>query len=299
MLPVMHPPDERPGGRRKGPVAERVAVRFAITLLFGTMLIRLALIATDWNFGDINAYWLAAERLKHGEPLFLGSLDPDSYRVFRYSPWFAWLWVPLTYLPRTLVTFAWTSLLSVAAAAILVGLIRLRSAAAAALAMILAPWLLSLVQVGNIQPLVVASLGFWTSRRSGPFWVGMAASLKIVPGAFALVYVARREWRRVALTVGFAALLTAPYLLYDLSGYQTDPGRSYSFYYYASPTVWAVVAGGTAVVAMLLAWRRSPYTWVAAAAVAMVLAPRSHVTYATYLAVGVLGGSADVIRGKR
>jgi Glycosyltransferase family 87 len=280
-------------------VAERVAVRFAIALLFGTMLIRLALIVTDWNFGDINAYWLAAERLKHGEPLYLGTLDPDSYRVFRYSPWFAWLWVPMTYLPRPLVTFAWTTLLGAASAAILWGLLRLRSAAGASLAMILAPWLLSLVQVGNIQPLVVAALGLWTSRRSGPVWVGLAASLKIVPGAFALVYLARREWRRLALSVGVATLLAAPYLLYDLSGYQTDPGRSYSFYYYASPTVWAVMAGATVVVAIALAWFRSPYTWVAAAAVAMVLAPRSHVTYATYLAVGVLGGSADVIRSRR
>ena len=49
-----------------------VLKRFVIALLFGTMLIRVALIATDWNFGDISAYWLAAERLKHGEPLYLG-----------------------------------------------------------------------------------------------------------------------------------------------------------------------------------------------------------------------------------
>ena len=77
--------------------------RFVIAVLFGTMLIRAGLIITDWNFGDINAYWLAAERLKHGEQLYLGSLNPDSYQVFRYAPWFAWFWVPLTYLPRTLV----------------------------------------------------------------------------------------------------------------------------------------------------------------------------------------------------
>ena len=142
--------------------------RFVIALLFGTMLIRVALIATDWNFGDINAYWLAAERIKHGEPLYLGSLDPDSYRVFRYAPWFAWLWVPLTYLPRTLVEVAWTGVLGAASVAILVGLLRLRSAAAIALALILTPWLLSLVQVGNIQPLVVAALAFGMSRRSRP-----------------------------------------------------------------------------------------------------------------------------------
>ena len=77
-----------------------IAQRLVIALLFGTMLIRIALIATDWNFGDINAYWLAAHRLRDGEPLYLTNLSPDSYRVFRYAPWFAWAWVPLTYLPR-------------------------------------------------------------------------------------------------------------------------------------------------------------------------------------------------------
>jgi Glycosyltransferase family 87 len=278
------------------PATTRIIQRAVVALLFGTMLIRVALIATDWNFGDINAYWLAAERLKHGEQLFLGSLDPDSYRVFRYSPWFAWLWVPLTYLPRWLITFAWTSLLGVASAGILWGLLRLRSAAAVALALIMTPWLLSLVQVGNIQPLVVAALGFGLSRRRGPLWVGVAASLKLVPGVFGLVFVARREWTRLGLSVLASFVLLAPYLLYDLSGYQTDPGRSYSFYYYASPAAWAVTAALSVIVAVFLAWRRSPYVWVAAAVAAMLLAPRSHVTYATYLAVGIIGGSADRMR---
>jgi Glycosyltransferase family 87 len=273
--------------------------RFVIALLFGTMLIRVALIAGDWNFGDINAYWLAADRLKHGEPLYLGSLDPDSYRVFRYAPWFAWLWVPLTYLPRTLVELTWTCLLGVASVAIVVALLRLRTAAAVALALIITPWLLSLVQVGNIQPLVVAALALGISRRSGPFWVGISASLKIVPGAFALVYVARREWGRVLWTVAITAVLMAPILLYDVSGYQTDPGRSYSLYYYVSPAAWVIAAVAAATMGLLLAWRRSPHVWVAAAVAVMLLAPRSHVTYATYLVVGVLAAGADRIGGRQ
>ena len=267
--------------------------RFVIALLFGTMLIRVALIATDWNFGDINAYWLAAERIKHGEPLYLGSLDPDSYRVFRYAPWFAWLWVPLTYLPRTLVELAWTGVLGAASIAILAGLLRLRSAAAVALALILTPWLLSLVQVGNIQPLVVAALAFGMSRRSGPIWVGITASLKIVPGAFGLVYLARREWARFGMAIVLSAVFLVPMLLYNLSGYQTDPGRSYSLYYYVSPLAWALAASAASLIAVGLAWRRSRYIWVAAAIAVILLAPRSHVTYATYLVIGLLGGRAD------
>jgi glycosyl transferase family 87 len=275
---------------------QRLATRIVIGLLFGTMLIRIALIATDWNLGDINAYWLAAERLKHGEPLYLGSLDPDSYRVFRYAPWFAWLWVPLTYLPRTLVEVLWTAGLGVASLAILVGLARLRSAAAWALAMIMAPWLLSLVQVGNIQPFVVAALAFGISRRSGPLWVGITASLKGAPLLFSLVYLARREWMRIVLAVLVTAVFMATFLLYDLSGYTTDPGRSYSLYYYVSPLAWAAAVGVAAVAALVLAVRRSPYVWVATAVAVILLAPRTHVTYATYLVVGLLGGDRDRIR---
>lgn len=273
--------------------AQPLLKRFVIAILFGTMLIRAGLIITDWNFGDINAYWLAAERLKHGEPLYLGSLNPDSYQVFRYAPWFAWFWVPLTYLPRNLVEIGWAALLALASGWILLALLRLRSAAAVGLALILIPWLLSLVQVGNIQPLVVAALGFGMSRRAGPVWVGVTAALKVVPGLFALVYVARREWRRAFLAVVWTAIFAAPFLLYDLSGYQTDPGRSYSLYYFASPTAWVVGASAAVVVAVLLAIRQSRYIWVAAAIAVMLAGPRTHVTYATYLVVGLLGGPAD------
>jgi Glycosyltransferase family 87 len=280
-------------GASNKPALSLWAQRFVIGLLFGTMLIRVALIAADWSFGDINAYWLAAERLKHGEPLYLGSLDPDSYRVFRYAPWFAWLWVPLTYLPRTVVEWGWAAILGGASIAILVALLRLRSAAAWALTFLITPWLLSLVQVGNIQPLVVAALAFGISRRSGPVWIGLTASLKFVPLAYALIYVARRQFRRVAMSVALTAVFLAPFLLYDLSGYTTAPGRSVSFYYYVGPWAWVVTAAGSSAVAVWLALRRSPYVWVATALAVGLLAPRTHETYATYLVIGLLNGARD------
>lgn len=272
---------------------QSIAQRFVVAVLFGAMLIRVWQIAFDWNFGDINAYWLAADRLRAGDPLYLGSLDPDSYRVFRYAPWFAWLWVPLTSLPRELVTAAWTALLAGASLWILVGVARFRSPAAWALIFLMAPWLLSLVQVGNIQPLVVAALGFGMTRAAGPFWLGVTSSLKAAPGLFVLGYVGRREWRRVAWSALFSAILAAPFLLYDLSGYQTDPGRSYSLYYYASPTAWLVAAGVATAVAVVLAATRSRHVWLAAAVAVMLVAPRTHVTYATYLLVGVLAARSS------
>lgn len=267
--------------------------RFVLALLFGTMLIRVALIWNEWGFEDVNAYWLAAHRLRDGEPLYLGSLDPDSYRVFRYAPWFAWLWVPLSYLPRELVTAAWGTLLGAASLALLAGLAQLRRPAAWALAFIVTPWLLSLVQVGNIQPLVVASLAFGITRRSGPLWIGIAASLKGGPILWVLPYLGRREWGRIAASVAVAAVLLLPLLVTDLSGYTTDPGASYSLYYYVSPTAWAAAAIASTALAGVLAWRRSPYVWVATAVAVMLIPPRTHVTYATFLVVAVLGGVRD------
>jgi hypothetical protein len=278
--------------------AEQLAQRFVIGLLFATMLIRVALIAGDWSFGDVDAYWQAALRLRSGQPLYLPGVDPDSYRVFRYAPWFAWLWVPLSYLPQTVVEWAWAAVLAVASIAILVGLARLNRPGAWALALIITPWLLSNVQVGNIQPLVVAMLAFGVSRKSGPVWVGIAASLKVAPLGFALVYLARREWLRFVGSAAIAAILLAPLMLYDLSGYTTDPGRSYSLYYYVSPTAWVLAAAASSLVALVLAVRRSPYVWVAAALAVMLLPPRTHVTYATFLVVGLLGGLADRIDGR-
>lgn len=279
--------------------AEQLAQRFVIGLLFATVLVRVALIAGDWSFGDVDAYWQAALRLRTGQPLYLPGVDPDSYQVFRYAPWFAWLWVPLSHLPQTVVEWAWAGVLAIASVAILVGLARLNRPGGWALALLITPWLLSLVQVGNIQPLAVAMLAFGVSRRSGPLWVGIAASLKLAPLGFALVYLARREWLRLVASAGVVAFLLAPVLLYDLSGYSTDPGRSFSFYYYVHPAAWLVTAAASSGLAIVLAVRRSPYVWVAAAVAVMLLPPRTHVTYATFLVVGLLGGLRDRIDERR
>jgi len=275
-----------------GVIPVRLLQRFVIGFLFAAMLIRIALIWNEWTFGDVDAYLAAAHRIRDGLPLYAG-FDPDSYRVFRYAPWFAWPWVPLSYLPRDLVAWSWGAVLAVASGSVLVGLARLRRPAAWGLGLLIAPWLLSLVQVGNVQPIIIAMLVFGITRRSGPVWVGIAASVKAVPILFVLPYVARREWGRVAASVAVTAVLLAPLVATGIAGYTTDPGRSFSLYYYVSPIAWAIGAAASSAVALLLAWRRSRYVWVATAVAAMLLPPRSHITYATYLVIGILGGKRD------
>ena len=275
---------------------QRTAQRVVIGLIFATALIRAWLIIGEWGFQDVDAYWQAAMRLREGGALFPVGVDPDGYAVFRYAPWFAWLWVPLTYAPRVLVEIVWGCLLGCAALAVFAALARLRRPAAWALLFLIFPWMLSLVQVGNIQPLLVAMLAFGVSRPSGPIWIAISASLKAFPLAWVLVYAARRQWSQVAWTVAIALALTLPFLFYDLTGYVTDPGASgLSLYYYFSPTVWLMAALVSALIAIGLAWKQSPWLWPAIAVAVMLAAPRSHVTAATYLVVGLLAGERDHI----
>lgn len=279
------------------PLAARrrhLIARTAIGLLLFFALTDMWLRMGNWHFEDVGAYWEAAHRIRDGLPLYGGPDNPDSYRVFRYAPWFAYAWVPLSYLPRQIAEVAWGISLAVASGAVLWALVRLRTAASLALAILLTPMFFSLVQVGNVQPLVVAMLAFGASRRSGPIWIAIAASLKAVPILYLLIYLARREWRRAAIALFATAILVAP-MLADLRGYTTNPGASFSLYYYVSPAAWAVAGVAAIGAAAWLAWRRSPFLWVAISVAVMLVAPRAHPTYATFLVVGLLAGGRDLI----
>ena len=44
---------------------------------------------------DADAYWQAALRIRDGLPLYGGS-RLDETQIYRYAPWFAYAWLPLT-----------------------------------------------------------------------------------------------------------------------------------------------------------------------------------------------------------
>lgn len=272
--------------RRWTPATAAMWLTFAILLAWGLAYVVVRI--QFWEMRDVEAYWEAALRLRAGEPLYADPPSPTEYNLYRYAPWFAWLWVPLTFIDQRIAYGLWAAVLLVASAAILWALLRLRTAGALALAAIMAPWLLSLVEVGNVQPLVVAALGFGISRRSGPLWVGVAASLKASPLLYVLVYVARRQWRRVLLSLLATAVLLSPLLLTDLSHYDSDPGLSFSLYGWVSPAAWLGGAALAAGAATAVALRRSPWTFFAIGLAMMFVQPRSHVTTITFLLVGLL-----------
>jgi hypothetical protein len=244
----------------------------------------------SWDLEDADAYWNAAQRLRIGQPLYI-PVDPgaDEMVAYRYAPWFAWAWVPLTYLPKHVVQIAWSAVLIAASAVALAPLVRMRSAAAVCLLFLLGGLLIRTASTGNVHALMMAALVWGVSRRSAPFWIGVAASLKVVPILFALVLAGRGEWRRTALAIGVAALLWLPAAFLSLGSYPAEAGESLSLLSIVGPIPWLVAAAVVTGVAFRLAKTR--YAWAAASAAVIAAVPRLAFYDLTYLLVATPAGS--------
>jgi hypothetical protein len=246
---------------------------------------------TSWDLEDMDAYWNAAQRLRDGSPLYPAVGDPGAADVFRYSPWFAWLWVPLTHVHKSAVQIGWSGILIASLMLALVPVLRHRSLAAVCLATLLGGFLFKTASTGNVHTLLVAALVHGVTRRSGPVWIGVAASLKVVPIVYALVYAARGEWRRAALSVAVGALLSAPILAYDLVNYPITEAGSFSLLSMGGPIFW--LAGAALATAAVLLLARSRFAWCAASVGALAALPRLQLYDATYLLVAITHNGAD------
>jgi hypothetical protein len=220
--------------------------------------------------GDIQIYWDAGQRVLNGDPLYPGT---SPYTSFRYAPWFAWAWAGFSVLPYQLVAVVWQAALLVACVAIGIPFVR-RGVYGVAFAGLMVPLLFAVSAGGNVQALLVASLLFGIDRRSGPVWIAVAASLRATPILFAAVYAARREWARFWVTLGLTALLTAPMLLYNPETLVTDVAGREPGPLAFSPVFYAVLATASVLVLAVLAYRKSPYTVLGAAAGAVLASPK-------------------------
>jgi hypothetical protein len=264
----------------------RLARLLAIALVVGVGISQLVFTIGDWHLRDMDAYWEAAMRLREGEPLYPALADGEASEVYRYAPWFAWGWVPLTYLPRGVIDVIWSAVLLAASGAALVPL----ACAGAWLAVaFFAPILVGISAIGNVQPLIVAALVLGLERRSGPLWIAAAASLKAVPILFVVTYLGRRQWLRAAATLGLTAVLVAPILLYDLSAYPTDAGAAAGLA--GSPLLYAAVVAVGILVSLRLA--RTRYGWLSSAATVAAAVPRLFVYDVTFVLAGRPLGEDD------
>ena len=262
----------------QSPVA-RLGQLLAIAVVVGMGLAFLVWAVTGWTLADANAYWQAGLRLRVGADLYPAVGNLESSSVFRYAPWFAWVVVPVTYLPLTVVAVGWSAVLIGASTIAVWPLVREQRYAQL---VFFWPILIAISASGNVHAVLVATLVHGVERRSGPLWIAIAASLKAVPLLFALVYLGRRQWLRAAATVLVSALLVAPALIYDLSHYPSGAGGAGLLIRWLPIYVGVVLAGITA--SLLLA--RTTFGWLAAATTAALTLPRFFTYDVTFLLVG-------------
>jgi hypothetical protein len=230
---------------------------------------------------DADAYWRAAERLREGQPLYPALGSQDASEVYRYAPWFAVVWIPLTFLPQALAYGIWGIVLMAAVGACAWASLRTRTVAGALLALIMLGMLVPAAASGNVQPLLLAALVLGVERRSGPLWIALAASLKAAPILLVAVYLGRRQWLRAAVAAVLTVALVLPILAFDVSQYPASVGAA------AGPIPeWAgfAVAAVLAIAAVPLA--RTKYGWIAAAAAIVFAIPRWSYYQATFVLVG-------------
>lgn len=265
----------------------RLLARFATLgfALFGVGLVVHSFM--HWEPADVEAYWSAAMRLRSGEALYPLAADVNAADVYRYAPWFAAAWVPLTYVPRHIVEVLWSASLVAASAAVAIPLVLTRSKAGVASGALLGAFLIQIASRGNVHPLMIAALAYGSGRRTGPLWIAAAASLKAVPLLYAIVYATRGEWARVAATVALTAVLVLPMLLFGVGDYTTDPGWSLSLYA-ISPVFFAGVAVTAIVMAIVVARARPRLAWLAVSVAAILTLPRYFLYELTFLAVAAI-----------
>lgn len=221
----------------------------------------------NWDLLDMSAYRDAAMRIRAGEVLYGGDVHANS--AYRYAPWFAYAWVPLTYLPEVAVRVGWSALLLLGAALSVRPLMRY-SRASLLLLMLFVPLMFGTATGGNVQPLMIGALVFGLSTRWGWLAVGFAASLKLIPLAFCAVFIAERRWWQAVGAVALTALLWAPILWMRVEPITFETGLARML-----PTpLWLIIPVLGAVGALSLAARQSRFTPLAAALAALLALPR-------------------------
>lgn len=245
-----------------------------------------------WTLEDMSAYWDGAMRLRYGMPLYPVVADPNAPDVYRYAPWFALLWVPLTFLPRQLVEVGWAAILLLASGVAVLPLLREARLASVLLGILGGSLLFWTASRGNVHPIVIAALVHGAGRRAGPIWIALAASLKAVPIFFILPDVAARRWSRVATTIALTVILVAPMPFLGWSTATAATGANMSLLAQVGPAVWIVSLVVVLAAAATVAVRQPAYSWLAGAVAALAALPRLIFYDLTYVLVGANGLAA-------
>ncbi|HJR50718.1 MAG TPA: glycosyltransferase 87 family protein [Gemmatimonadales bacterium] len=255
----------------------RAARLLVLAVLIGIGISHVVFAIRDWPLGDMDVYLAAARRLRDGEPLYVaGDVAVNS---FWYAPWYAVLWVPLTYLPREMVAVGWSAILLVATAAVALILAR-QGRWGVMVALLVGPPLFAVSAGGNVQPLMVLALLLGFHRSWGPIAVAVAASMKFTPVLLVAAYVARREWWKALASLVAAGVLLVPGYLMGITNAGVQSGAAPSLLG-VSPVVYGTVVAMMIGVTFLVQRR---YALLAATAAAVLALPRLFVYDVTLIA---------------
>lgn len=261
--------------------ARRLAQGLSIAIVVGIGIATLIWAITDLHFNDLRSYQAAALRIREGEQLYGGDVTP--FNKYYYAPWFAFAFVPLSYLPWELMMVGWTSFTVASSVVVVWPLARHGSLAGKLAAAILGPILVALSMSGNVHAPMLALLVLLLPTRWGPVAIGIAASLKATPIILVMAYLGRREWRHAALALLVAAALWAPILLFKLAPVTFDPGGA------ATPTEAWIGLGALGVAAAFVVSRRWPrHRWLASGVAVYLATPRLYVYDITILCTALV-----------
>lgn len=252
---------------------EWIARKIATAILLGLSVANVVWAFSDWRLYDLVTYIDAARMwVETGNP-YTATPRAEDWMLYRYAPWFAALFVPLLALPETVLHVSYSVIVTAASVLAVVPMLRQYGRPAIPVAAFLGTMLFGIGAGGNIQPVLVALLAWTLATRAGPFGVAVAASLKLTPLLFVLVYAGQREWRMVGATLLFFGLMFAPILLFDLPGRATSPGPSNSLIH-VNVWLWAAVGLATVVVAAWQSYRVAPTRWLATCLAVIMTSPR-------------------------
>jgi Glycosyltransferase family 87 len=262
------------------PLAERLARLVVVAVVAGIGISTIILAVAEWPMGDLRVYLDAALRLRGGGDLYPAGGDPVF--AYWYAPWFAYAWVPISYLPMELIIAGWSAVLLAATGWVGWRLSQVAPGGVVA-ALLIVPLLFGVSAGGNVQPLLVAALLARLDRGDGPLWVGIGASLKITPILLALLFLRDRAYGKAALAAGVtvALWLPAPALGFDPTAATAWSGVAPSLLGISPPLYAAAL-----IAAALAVWVvRRPIAPLAAAVSAVLALPRLFAYDVTLVAV--------------
>ena len=130
---------------------ERAARLIAITAAVLGVIVLIGAAFSSQVQPDADAYWHAALRLRDGQALY-GGPRGDETEIYRYAPWFAFAWLPLTYLGQDAAYVVWRGILLASTLLAIWPLVRRPSPAAITLALLMGGLMVSNLPAANVTP---------------------------------------------------------------------------------------------------------------------------------------------------